>query len=223
MIQTSEQINELATALAKAQAKIETIQKNQKADAGSYEYQYADLAAVLDGCRPHLAAEGIAVIQAPYTDDDGAIGIATRLVHSSGQWLQSNVGHNMTLKRWQDLGGALTYLRRYAYSAMIGVASEEDSDGKDTGSLKAKPSRKRQPEPEPEPEPTWTEKAERIASAVKSAATSEAVTQCLKVFSGDLQWLHDHKPHYYERLMEVAQERERELENVTPIAGGQDA
>ena len=219
MIQTSDQINEIATALAKAQAKIDTIRKNQTADAGSYQYEYADLAAVLEGCRSHLAAEGISVIQAPYTDDDGAIGIATRLIHSSGQWIQSSVGHNMTLKRWQDLGGALTYLRRYTYSAMIGVASEEDADGKDTGALKSRPKKQSAPEPEPEPEPSWADKSQKIADAVKSAATSEAVSKALQVFQGDLQWLHDHKPHYYERLMEVAKEREDELRNVTPMAG----
>lgn len=216
MFEMSENIGDLAKALSAAQAEYNALTKNKTADMEKYTYDYADLAAVLDGCRPQLNAKGIAVVQAPYVGDDGGIGISTCLMHSSGQWISGKISHSMALKKWQDLGAALTFMRRYALSAMAGVASEEDTDGAD---LKPAPQRRKAQEPEPEPEPTWAEKSQKIADAVKSAATSEAVAAALKVFTSDLQWLHDHKPHYYERLMEVAKEREDELRNVTELAG----
>lgn len=215
MFEMSESVGKLAEALAKAQGNIETIAKNQTADMEKYNYHYADLAAVLEGCRPQLSAEGIAIVQAPYVSEDGAIGVATTLAHSSGEWMRCRVAHSMKLGKWQDLGGALTYLRRYSLSAMVSVASEDDTDGAE---LKAAPKPRQKKEPEPEPEPTWAEKAERIANAVKSAASSDAVKKTLQVFSTELQWLHDHKPHYYERLMKVVQEREDQLRNVSELA-----
>lgn len=218
MFEMSETVGKLAEALAKAQGNIETIAKNKTADMDKYDYNYADLAAVLEGCRPQLSAEGIAIIQAPYISEDGSIGVTTALVHSSGEWMRSGISHSMKLGKWQDLGGALTYLRRYSLSAMVSVASEDDTDGAE---LKSKPKARSKSEPEPGPEPTWADKSQKIADAVKASATAEAVKKTLQIFTGDLQWLHDHKPHYYERLMEVATERENELRNVTKLEANQ--
>ena len=221
MFEMSESVGKLAEALAAAQGEMTTVSRDKTArikprDKPAYEYKYADLADVLDVARDPLAKHGIAVIQAPYMDDDGSIGVSTMLAHTSGEWMRSKLSHKMDLKKWQDMGAALTFLRRYCLSAMTGVASEDDTDA---GDLKVPRQPARKPEPEPEPEPTWAEKSQKIADAVKSAATSEAVSKTLQVFQGDLQWLHDHKPHYYERLMQVAKEREDELRNVTPMAG----
>lgn len=208
MFETSATVGELAKALAAAQGEMTAIAREKTADMEQYQYKYADLADVLDGCRPQLSKNGIAIVQSPYTDDDGAIGIATCLMHSSGEWMRGQIAHSMKLTKWQDLGGALTYLRRYALGAMVGVASEDDSDAAE---LKTKRQPRKREEPEPEKPPTGAQKAEKIAHAIKAAATSESVDKTLQVFSGDLQWLHDHMEPYWNRLQVVAEERKQEL------------
>lgn len=132
----SEQINELATALAKAQAKFPTIPKDKVATIisakGSYKYKYADLADVLSAIRPALTDNGLAIVQTVEVLDKG-YRLDTQLLHASGQYLGSSV----LLDRWPDpkqYGIEMSYMRRYQLCALVGVASDDDtdSDGLDT-------------------------------------------------------------------------------------------
>jgi hypothetical protein len=151
-IRTSESIGKLVEALAAAQGEFEEIKKEKEADAGSYTYKYADIADVLAAVRPALSKHGLAFSQ-PTVIEGGTIFIRTRLMHKSGEWMESeypvasyaNTNH-------QKIGAALTYARRYAGCSMLGVAAEEDvdaGDGAATAGERRPPQQRRAPDREP--------------------------------------------------------------------------
>ncbi len=145
----SEHINEIAAALAKAQAKFPTIQKDKTASIisakGSYKYKYADLADVIAAIRPALTDNGLALVQTVEVLDKG-YRLDTQLLHASGQ----HIGSSVLLDRWPDpkaYGIEMTYMRRYQLCALVGVASDDDtdSDGLDT-KVSRKPAKPDAPE-----------------------------------------------------------------------------
>lgn len=124
----SENINELAAALAKAQGKIVSAKKDKKNP--FFKSTYADLSSVWDACRSVLSENGLAVIQTIQTPENKQMELVTTLAHSSGQWIKSHMPIITAKNDPQSLGSALTYYRRYALSALVGVAaSDEDDDG----------------------------------------------------------------------------------------------
>lgn len=130
----SEQINELAGALAKVQATAPTVVKDKTAkiqpkNGGEYRYSYADLGSVWEAIRKPLADNGLSVAQFPETTDNGNVIVETILMHTSGQWLSSALVTRPRDDTPQSIGSAITYLRRYALSAMVGVVADEDDDG----------------------------------------------------------------------------------------------
>ena len=125
----SEQINELAAALAKAQLEIENATKN--ASNPHFKNRYADLAAVLEECRKALPKHGLAMAQTLERCDTGMM-VVTTLLHSSGQWLRGEVPLILQKQDMQGMGAAITYARRYAAAAMCGI-SQEDDDGNGAG------------------------------------------------------------------------------------------
>jgi hypothetical protein len=123
-MQTSEQLNELAAALAKAQAQVRGAIKD--ANNPHFKSSYADLASVWDACREAITANGLSVVQAPEPGPDGAVCVTTRLMHSSGQWMEASLCCRPMKNDAQGVGSVITYLRRYALAAMVGVAPEDD-------------------------------------------------------------------------------------------------
>ncbi len=135
-MKTSEQINELAAALAAAQGEMKNPLKDS--DNPFFKSKYADLAANIDAAKPALAKHGIACVQTPYSVD-GAIGVITRLVHASGQWIESDALSAMPKDSGpQAVGTCVTYLRRYQYAPMVGLAAEDD-DGNASSAAGHKP------------------------------------------------------------------------------------
>lgn len=142
MLTTSEQINEIAAALAKAQGLMDNASKDRKND--HFKSKYADLASVRDAVIGPLTAAGIAVLQAPSTTADGVV-VETRFVHGSGQWLSCSVGATPRAYDPQSVGSAITYLRRYGLMALAGIAPEDD-DG-NAASVQTAPQRRQEPPP----------------------------------------------------------------------------
>lgn len=123
----SEQINELATALAKAQAKMPIA--GRYSDNPYFKSKYADLAEVVRVSRGPLTENGLTVIQIPIENDKGLI-LVSRLQHSSGQYISSSVRLKPIKTDIQALASYLSYWKRYAYSCLVGVvSSDEDDDG----------------------------------------------------------------------------------------------
>jgi hypothetical protein len=124
---TSEQINELADALAKAQGQIRGAVKD--AENPHFRSKYADLASVWDACRQALSNNGLSVIQAPrgvVSEVGWTVEVETRLLHSSGQWMGDTITVPVGKPDAQGVGSALTYARRYALASFVGVAPEDD-------------------------------------------------------------------------------------------------
>ena len=124
-MKTSEQINEIAEALAAAQGEIQNPGKS--AENPFFKSKYADLAEVLSVVRPVFSRHGLSVVQMPYSSDDGGIGVTTMISHKSGQWMQGSLELPLQVAKNvnQDAGSAITYMRRYALAAAAGVAQED--------------------------------------------------------------------------------------------------
>lgn len=120
----SEQINALAAALAKAQGEIKGAIKDSKNP--FFKSNYADLASIQDACREPLSKNGLCVMQTTDTDEHGNTYIFTTLAHSSGQWMQGKLKINPQKNDPQAVGSALTYARRYALAAIVGIAQVDD-------------------------------------------------------------------------------------------------
>lgn len=129
-MQTSENINELATALAKAQGEITGALKDSANP--FFKSKYADLASCWDACRSALSKNGLAVVQGPETTGPVTY-LATILTHSSGQWMKSSFQVLPKDDSAQAMGSALTYARRYALTAMVGIAQVDDDGNAASG------------------------------------------------------------------------------------------
>ena len=136
MIQSSESIASLAKALSQAQGDFPTIAKQHvgvvkgqtSKGAYSYAYAYADLADTVSAVQPILKANGLAVSQFPGFDGEHHT-LATRLMHESGEWLEDTMMLFLGKLDPQGHGSAITYAKRYAYCAALGIVADEDDDG----------------------------------------------------------------------------------------------
>lgn len=136
----SEKLNDLFAALSKFQGELENASKGKQ----GHGYKYADLAECINVAKPHLAANGLSVSQMLGSDEQGRQTMITILGHSSGQWISSEfVMVNAVLQGGsgknpaQVLGSAITYQRRYAYAAIIGLAQEDDDAASVSGASRA--------------------------------------------------------------------------------------
>jgi hypothetical protein len=120
---TSDAINEIAAALAKAQAEMGGAIKDSANP--FFKSKYADLSSVREAVNGPLTKHGIAVVQSPSTQG-AVVSVATMLIHTSGQWIRGEVGCTAKDDSPQAVGSAITYLRRYALQSFAGVAPEDD-------------------------------------------------------------------------------------------------
>jgi hypothetical protein len=120
---TSPTIAALAAALVKAQSALSGAKKDSTNP--HFKTAYADLASVWDACRAPLANAGLSVVQLVSSEATHAI-IETILAHSSGEWVSSTLAVPLTKADAQGLGSAITYGRRYALAAIVGVCPADD-------------------------------------------------------------------------------------------------
>ncbi|WP_439403068.1 ERF family protein [Bradyrhizobium sp. DASA03068] len=156
MHQASEQIGAIAAALARAQAELTNPEKTLTAQIRSpflrdddRTFRYASLASGLDIVRKTLSQQEIATIQTTRVEaTSGHIHLTTLLAHSSGEWISSDwpVCAARDIEAPHRMGAALTYARRYALFALVGIAGEDDLDAPDTAAgTPAPPSSKAAP------------------------------------------------------------------------------
>lgn len=124
-MRTSESIKELAMALAKAQGALKGAKKDAKNP--FFKSNYADLEACFDACREPLALSGFSIIQGEVFKDNGWV-LETRLLHSSGQWVETDYPIKPVKEDPQAWKSANTYARRSALTSMVGL-HESDDDG----------------------------------------------------------------------------------------------
>lgn len=121
-MKTSEQIDDLAAALAKAQGTIEGAVKGAVNPA--FRSRYADLGSVWEAIRAPLSAAGIAVVQG-VSAGDGRVTCTTRLLKGA-QWIESELSLPVSKPDAQGYGSAATYARRYSLMGMVGIAPIDD-------------------------------------------------------------------------------------------------
>lgn len=119
----SETIGALAAALSKAQASITGALKDSANP--FFKSKYADLASCWDACRRQLTENNLAIIQTvePFAGD---VLLVTTLAHSSGEWMASRLPIRAKDNSPQAQGSAITYARRYALAAIVGLAQIDD-------------------------------------------------------------------------------------------------
>jgi hypothetical protein len=143
MHRSSDTIATIAAALARAQVELTNPEKSLVATIRSpfpreadRTFRYAPLSSGLDIIRKSLGRHEIATIQATGIDKEaGILRLTTVLAHSSGEWISSDwpVCQISDMASAQRMGAALTYARRYALFALVGIAGEDDLDAPDLG------------------------------------------------------------------------------------------
>lgn len=139
-MKTSDSIVEISKAFSAAWGSLENPKHNktvrvQTKKGGQYTFEYTDLGGIIDGVKSHFKENGISVMQSASTDlMEGMlfVSVSTRLVHSSGEWMESKPLIMQANNSIQDMGGQITYLKRYSLSAMLGISTEEDDDANGT-------------------------------------------------------------------------------------------
>jgi hypothetical protein len=126
-MKTSEIINELAEALAKAQGQMKHALKDSNNPA--FGSKYADLVAVWDVARAPLSENGLCVIQMPIHSEDGRLHLTTRIAHKSGQWIEETMSIPVAKDNAHGYGSGITYCKRFALSAAVGIVADLDDDG----------------------------------------------------------------------------------------------
>jgi hypothetical protein len=123
-MKTSETLTKFIEAFGKAQSSIKFAVEN--ATNPHLKNRYADLSAVIDAIKPALAQQQIAFVQMPESSDDGKLHLTTRLMHMSGEYIESTASCPLPKNDPQGFGSALTYLRRYSLSAICGLYADDD-------------------------------------------------------------------------------------------------
>lgn len=134
----SESIKELALALSKAQAVYEHAKKDVTND--FFKNRYADLASCIDAAKRPLSDNGLSVTQITDSDETGLY-LETILMHISGEWISGRYPIRPIKNDPQAFGSAMTYARRYAFSAITGIAADDD-DGNTASQQKKEPVKK---------------------------------------------------------------------------------
>jgi len=142
-VTTSEQVNEIAAAMAKAQAELKPASKDAVNPA--FKSRYADLAAIIEAGRVY-SKFGVVIVQEAVLVEMG-VAVTTRLIHDRGQWIEVGpLTVPLAKKDAHGIGSATTYAKRYALSAALNISSDEDDDG--NAAVAAAPVKKVEPAPE---------------------------------------------------------------------------
>ena len=127
----SADIAKIAPALVRAQAAMESPPRNRsvqvRTQAGSYTFRYATLDKITDMTRRALAENGLCVLQ-PIVNTERGAALVTRLLHESGQWMECEIALPALGNSPQAFGSIVTYVRRYAISALLNISADEDDD-----------------------------------------------------------------------------------------------
>lgn len=114
----------LVKALVKAQSEMPEFKHNAT---GMHKATYSTLDSIINAARPVLNKNGLAVIQTMKSYENGMISIVTKLLHDSGEVIDSEMIFNPKPNP-QDVGGQITYYRRYSYQSILGICTEKDDD-----------------------------------------------------------------------------------------------
>tara|TARA_B110000208_G_scaffold182789_1_gene234856 strand:- start:374 stop:970 length:597 start_codon:yes stop_codon:yes gene_type:complete len=145
-MKTSNEINEIAKALSLAQSEMSGATKQSTNP--FYKSNYSDLASVMQAISLPFSAHGLCFVQGAEANEQ-RVSVTTRIIHTSGQWLEATTELPPTKADAQGWGSAITYAKRYGLQALCGVPSVDD-DGQEAvkrvAAPKATPINKKQAE-----------------------------------------------------------------------------
>jgi hypothetical protein len=190
-MRTSEKIDQIATSLFAMRKELTQPTADQVADAGSYTYPYLSLPALIEFLDKKGSALSLSYTQEITRDGDG-VNITTRLMHSSGQWIELGPLFLPVKGNAQAWGSAISYGRRYALAAAFGIAPKGEDDDASAASSPARA-----------PEPVRDEAAEREAGGeVKGTGEGPDASPPASQPSDAQRWMdefHPGKPHKMKR------------------------
>lgn len=130
-VKKSESIIEISKALAKFQSSVK--QPLKDADNPFFKSKYVPLENVVEAITEVAPKQGLSFVQWALNDDSGRVGVATMLMHESGEYLEFDpVFMNAEKNTPQGAGSLITYLKRYSLSAVFGITSDLDDDANES-------------------------------------------------------------------------------------------
>jgi hypothetical protein len=128
-METSENINELATALVEFHKGMGPLELDAKVKVttkkgGEYQFKYATFENIVESCRKGLTDNGLVISQLV---GEGGL-VTTILMHKSGQYLKDSLRITTEESTPQSIGSAISYAKRYSYGAVLGIVTEQDDD-----------------------------------------------------------------------------------------------
>lgn len=176
----SEKVDQIAMALMQAQSEMPAAPMN--ATNPFLKNKYADLGTIIKTATPVLVKHGLAVSQQVVTESD-RVGVTTTLLHTSGQWIESTVSLPLGEERGKSLaqvaGSVITYLRRYSYGSILGMYTDEDTDGNHPAKTEYKPAeQKPAPKDEKPATPYHTEGGDQISSQASNPDNDQFAGVC---------------------------------------------
>lgn len=183
----SESIAELAKSLAAFQGEVKQPMKD-KANP-FFKSKYVPLENVVEAIAETAPKHGLSFMQYP-VNQENKVGIVTILLHSSGEWIETEAIYAKPSKDdAQATGSVITYLKRYSLSAVFGITSDEDDDGNSA----SQPSEKKDiPLKKPSPSKITTTQKNTIAAKTKVVGDKSGVTQS-EVYKAAQERLNIHK------------------------------
>jgi len=129
---TSDNVKEIQSALIEARGEIENLFPGAK----GYSYTYVPLEKVIDHLKGILPKHGLGYVQLPSGGSGDTVGLSTRIIHKSGEWVEDTATFKITDLKGANVsqasGSALSYFRRYALCAAFGITGDEDCDADPT-------------------------------------------------------------------------------------------
>ena len=123
-MRSSDTLTKISPAMVKAINAIEGVKKG--ADNPFFKSKYANLESVIEAAHDALSANGLAVMQGPGPMDGNCITLTTRLIHESGEWIETDFSLPAGKMDPQAAGSAITYARRYSLMAMLNMPAVDD-------------------------------------------------------------------------------------------------
>lgn len=139
-MKTSETTSKIIPALLKISEVLINIEKNKENP--FFKSKYADLPSLLEIIKPDLSENKLFIIQEAPMNESGRTSIISRIIHESGEWIETNIDLTPNKNDSQGAGGAITYGRRYALLALLNMGQSDD-DGNGTRSAKKEQANKK--------------------------------------------------------------------------------
>lgn len=122
----SEEFKQVVAAVHTVQQTVDVITRGETADTGKYKYKYASLSKIWVEIKAQLEKNQLTIVQPPTSNVSDQL--ETWIFHSSGEWMFSSMRLIITREDPQGMGSAISYARRYAIVAMLGIITDDDND-----------------------------------------------------------------------------------------------